>query len=163
MIFANIGSATSGTIQTSLTVSSIGTVDNISSTSSAVAGQTMTLGGGASLTTTIVSSSTTPSQYIASGQSGAQNASQATFNFISNGGVSTITEMKFSTVNNAVTNICVGNVCAQPVSGVADLAGLNLSVPNGGGGLTQSRRYIRSSWNWWINTRYNFGSISLLC
>jgi hypothetical protein len=90
-----------------------------------------------SLSATIVSSSTTPSQYIAVGSNGATNASQATFNFVATGGTATITELKFSATNNSVTNICAGNICAQPVNGAADLTGLQLSVPNGGGGITQ--------------------------
>jgi len=88
---------------------------------------------------TIVASSTTPSQYIASGANGAMNASQATYNFVSNGGASTITELKFS-VNGAstVTNICAGVICAQPVNGIADLTGLNITVPSGFAGFNQN-------------------------
>ena len=101
----------------------------------------MTIGGAASISTTFVAASSTPSQYIASGSSGAQNASQAMFNFTATGGVATITELKFSTINNAVTNICIpaigaGTICAAPVNGVADLTGLNISVPNGGAGIS---------------------------
>jgi hypothetical protein len=142
-VFANTGAASSGTIHTTLTVSSIGSVDNIAATSSVMPGQTMTLGSGSVATPTVVVSSTTPSQYIASSTpSGAANSSQATYNFISNSGTSNITELKFtvsdSSSNTSVTNVCVGSVCNQPISGIADLTGLNLTVPNGGGGLTQN-------------------------
>ena len=37
-----------------------------------------------------------------------------------------------------VTNVCVGSICAQPISGQAYLTGLSLVVPNGGSGLNQA-------------------------
>jgi len=144
-IFANTGSATTGSIATTLNVSSIGSVDNIAATSGAKTGQTLTLGTGTIATPTIVTASTTPAQYVASSiLSPATNASQATFSFISTSGAATISELKFTVSgsdadpSNTVTNICVGSVCASPVAGIADLTGLSLIVPNGGSGLTQS-------------------------
>jgi len=98
---------------------------------------------------TIVVSSTTPAQYVSAG-GGATNATQATFNFISSSGSATITEMKFTvsgsdaSPSQTVTNVCVGSVCAQPVAGVADLTGLQLAVPLGGG-LVQSALVSYSS------------------
>jgi len=100
---------------------------------------------------TLVASSTTPAQYIAAA-GGASNAAQATFNFVSTSGAATIQELKFTVsgsdvpagASNTVTQICVGSVCAPPVTNAttgfkeASLTGLNLAVPNGGGGLTQN-------------------------
>lgn len=142
-VFANTGSSASGSFKTEISVCSIGTVSNVATcTPSAdvyLIGQTITLGTGTIATPTLVVSSTTPSQYISSSGSGATNATQAAYNFVSSNGVSTITELKFtitdSASNNSVTNICVGSVCAAPVSGIADLKGLSLAVPNGGGGF----------------------------
>jgi hypothetical protein len=142
-IFANTSSATSGDVVTRLTVASIGVSSNISSAGTIQTGQTISLGTGTLSTPTLVVSSTTPAQYIAAA-GGATNATQATFNFVSTSGASTITELKF-TVSDAmsataqtVTSICVGSVCGSPVSGVVTLTGLSLAVPNGGGGLTQN-------------------------
>jgi hypothetical protein len=90
-------------------------------------------------TPTIIPASTTASQYIAVG-SGLPNASQVMYNFFTTTSVATtITELKFA-VNgsNTITNICVGSICAQPVNGVADLTGLNLSVPANLSGLNQA-------------------------
>jgi DNA-binding protein YbaB len=150
-IFANTGALSTGHyIMTKLTVASIGSVDNIAAAGTQQTGQIMTLGVGTVNTTpTIVVSSTTPAQYI-SAAGGATNASQATFNFVSTSGTATINELKFTVsgsdvpagVSQTVTNVCVGSVCASPVSNgtkaVADLTGLALPVPNGGGGLTQN-------------------------
>ena len=141
-IFANVGSASSGTVQMALSVSSVDTASNISATSSLVQGQTMTIGGTASLSAAIVTSATMSSQYIVSGLSGAQNASQATFNFVATGGAATITDLKFRTTSNAITSICTQSngqpICASPVSGIALMNGLNLAIPNGDGGLNQT-------------------------
>ncbi len=134
-IFTDTGPDISGTIATMLTVSSIGVVDNIPATVGPITGQTLTLSIGHLSRPTIVTALTTPSQSIAVGSSGAVNASQATYNFVSVGGALTITALKFTVTNNAVTNICVGTVCAAPVNGIAYLTGLNLAVPNGGAGL----------------------------
>lgn len=143
-VYANTSTASSGQITTTLNVSSIGVNDNIPATSGAKSGQILSLGNGViAQPPTIVVSSTTPAQYI-SAAGGATNASQATFNFVSTQGASTITELKFNvsgsdaSPSQTVTNVCVGVICAQPVAGVADLTGLSLSVPNGGGGLTQN-------------------------
>ena len=150
-IFANTGSETAGNIQTELTVASIGSVDNIASAGTQQTGQIMTLGTGiVQNPPTIVVSSTTPAQYIAAA-GGATNATQATFNFVATSGSATITEMKFTvsgsdaTPSQAVTNVCIGSICAAPVSGVADITGLQIAVPNGGGGSTQNVQISYSS------------------
>ncbi len=147
-IFANTGAATSGTIATTLTVSSIGVTDNIAATSSTITGQTLTLGTGTLGTPTLVPTvtATTPAQFILGGTTA---GSKATFNFVSTSGASTITELAFTvtgsdaTPTQTVTNVCVGTACQSPVTqtvgststGVVKLTGLSLSVPNGGNGL----------------------------
>jgi hypothetical protein len=140
-IFANTGGDTAGSIVTKLTVASIGSTSNISSAGTQQTGQTITLGNGTVGTPSIIVSTTTPAQYIAAA-GGSVNGSQSTFNFVSAGGASTITELKF-TVSGSDTNptqtverICVGTVCGSPavVSGTQTvyLTGLSLAVPNGG-------------------------------
>jgi len=142
-IFANTGSDASGNVQVKLTVQSIGTVDNISTTSSQKTGQVMVLGTGTVGTPSLIVGSTTQTQFIAAA-GGATNASQATYNFVSSNGAATVTELKFNvtgsdaTPSQSVTNICIGSVCASPVAGVADLTNLSIAVPNGGGGSTQN-------------------------
>ena len=139
-IFADssTSAASNATIQTTLTVASIGATSNVSSAGTAVSGQTITFNTGTVATPTLVTSTATTAQYIAAGNGGAANATKATYNFVSTSGASTISELKFTvTGTNTVTNICVGTVCAAPVSGIAYLTGLNnLAVPNGGSGLT---------------------------
>jgi hypothetical protein len=81
--------------------------------------------------------STAP-QLVPVGSSGATNITEATYVFVSIGGASTITELKFS-VNapNSVSFITVNGVVTPVVNGVADITGLNISVPNGGSGSSQ--------------------------
>jgi len=139
-IFADTGSNAVDYVMTKLQVTSIGAVSNTTTytpgSGTYTTGQTLSLGTGSMSAPTLVVSSTTPAQYVASA-SGAQNASQAAFNFVSTSGASTITELKFNvTAASTVTKICVGTACGSPVSGVVDLTGLSLAVPNGGGGLT---------------------------
>jgi len=135
-ILANMGStSTLPTVITRLTVASIGTSSNISSAGTIQTGQTMSSSTGSLEIPSLIVSSTTPSQYIASGANGAANSSQVTYNFVSDAGASIINELKFGVIQGtgSVTNVCVGSICAQPVSGVADLTGLNLQVLNNGG------------------------------
>ena len=124
--------------------------------SAAYAGQVIHLQSGTLGTPTIVVSASTPSEFIASpvGGSTQNNLSQATFNFVSTSGSATINELKFyvstSDSSGSVTDVCVTStpstdttgavhtVCQQPQSGIADLQGLSLIVPNGGYGLYQS-------------------------
>lgn len=137
-VFADTGAATSGTIVTTLTVTSVGVTSNISTTSSAVTGQTITISTGTVATPTLVVAASTPAQYLAAA-GGCTDCSVATYNFVSTGGASTISELKFAvtgTATNPVTAVKVGNVSVQPVNGVAYLTGLSLQVPNGGSGLT---------------------------
>lgn len=137
-IFANSGNQINVTVITALTVSFTGLSSNISGTTSAVTGQTITFASasvGSLNAPALVMTSSTPSQYIAAA-GGAIDASKATFNFTSTGGTSTITELKFITTGtNVISAVRVGSATAVPVSGVAYLTGLNLVVPNGGAGF----------------------------
>jgi len=144
-VFANTGANAGDHVSTQLQVVSIGAVDNISTTyptsSTYVTGQIMALGTGTMATPTLVISSTTPIQYVASSGTGATNASQASYNLVATGGSASVSEMKFTVSGpTTATNVCVGSVCASPVTvggvATADLTGLALAVPNGGGGYT---------------------------
>jgi hypothetical protein len=137
-IFADSSTQTGVNVIVTLTVQSIGVTSNVSSAGTAVTGQTITFNTGTLQTPTVLSATTTPQQFIGAGPSGITGGSRMTLNFVSSSAPSTVTELKFTvTGTNTVTNVCVGTVCAAPVSGVAYLTGLNLSVPNGGGGLNQ--------------------------
>jgi len=137
-IFADSSTETGVTSIVTLTVASIGATSNVSTAGTATTGQTITFNVGTVATPTLVTSTTTTAQYVAAGNGGATGATKATYNFVSTSGSSTITELKFTVTGaNTVTNVCVGSVCAAPVSGVAFLTGLALAVPNGGSGLTQ--------------------------
>lgn len=132
-IFADTGSASANSVQTTLTVGYIGATSNVASTASEVDGQTMTLGVGSIADPTLVVAQTTAAQYIPSATSGAAS-SKATFSFISSNGTSTINELRFTVSGTTtVASVCVGSVCATPVSGTATLTGLSLAVPVSGG------------------------------
>jgi hypothetical protein len=152
-IYANTLAANTGdTVRTTLQVSSIGSTSNVSATMPATAaqGQIMQFGTGALAAPSLFGSSTTNPQYIATGSTGATNSSQATFNFVSTTGITTINELKFEITTSpsnesAVTNVCVSTtggsaaVCKTPAAtstaglAVADVTGLNLAVANNGG------------------------------
>ena len=136
-IYADSSTETSVNVIVTLTAASIGATSNVSNAGTATTGQTITFNVGTVATPTLVTSSSTTAQYVAAGMGGLTNGTKATYNFVSTSGSSTISELKFTvTGSNTVTNVCVGGVCAAPVSGVAFLTGLNLAVPNGGSGLT---------------------------
>jgi hypothetical protein len=92
---------------------------------------TATTSAGILQTPTFVASQSTPAQYIMGNRT-----SQIALNFSATGSV-TITELKFNVyagnelASTAIMNICAGNICAQPVNGVATLAGLNIPVQTG--------------------------------
>ena len=141
-IYANVGSADLiAQVVTKLTVDSIGATSNVSTPGSPVTGQIVTFGVGTITNPPTLSSSssaTSAEQYII----GNTGTSRATYNIISTGGASTINELKLAisgsddTPSGMVTDVCVGTVCSgQPNDDVADLTGLSLAVPNGGGGL----------------------------
>jgi len=138
-ILADTGSATTTSFIPTLNVTSIGVNSNVSATSGAITGQTVTLAVGTVATPTLVSGSqsTTVAQLIPAANGGAMNASKATFNFTSTGGASTISELKFTDSTSVATYAHVGNSLAPFVGGVAYLTGLNLQVPLGNSGLNQ--------------------------
>lgn len=110
-----------------------GTLHGISNPFSIVSGTTTS----SSLSTpTIISNNTTPSEYIASGNTvGAVNATKVDFNFVSNGGsLTTIRELKFVPAGTlgATTSVTVNNVTSPVVNDVADLTGLNIPVTSNG-------------------------------
>ncbi|MDB4939613.1 MAG: baaA1 [Candidatus Doudnabacteria bacterium] len=136
-IFGDLGSATTGTEITTLTVTSIGQNSNQTSTSLPITGQTMTVAV-ATVTNppTIVASASTQAQYIAAGTaSGVTDASVASFNFLATSGTANINELRFTVTGSGVTNVKVGGVTAPVVGGVATITGLNIAVPNGSGGV----------------------------
>jgi hypothetical protein len=135
-IFVNTASATTGTLRTTLTVSSLGVASNVSATSAATTGQMMTLGAGTVTNPpTFTASASASAQYIAAA-GGASDATLARYNFQSTSGSSTITELKFTTTGTAgaITSIKVGGVSAPVIGTLAWLTGLNINVPQGGSG-----------------------------
>lgn len=141
-IFADTSSANMGYVQTTLTVTSLGVTSSVTATSSAVAGQVITLSTGTVGTPTLLTATSTSAQYIAAGDpamtgTGATDGTKASYNFVSTGGSATISELKFTvTGTDTVMNIRVGSVSAPVVSNIAWLQGLTLAVPNGGAGLS---------------------------
>jgi hypothetical protein len=139
-ILANTGSATGNTVKVTatLTVTSIGSTSNISTTSSVIPGQTLTSTTGTVDNPTVVTASTTSAQFIAAGgTAGAADASKLTLNFVSTNGASVINKLKFTATdsdanNDAISFVKVGGVSAPVVGGTAYLTGLSLQVPNGG-------------------------------
>lgn len=140
-ILANSSSAVNCTAITTLTVTSIGVSSNVPATSAVITGQTITLQTGtlANLPTFLTASAST-AQYVPAGNGGATDGTVASYNFVSTGGASTISELKFNVIASTgtpVTFVRVGTISQQPVNGVVYLTGLNLAVPNGGSGLSQ--------------------------
>jgi len=137
-ILTDTGATTSGTIITTLTVSSIGVTSTVPATSAAITGQTITLATGTIATPTLATSTSTVAQLIAAANGGTSDGSKAVYNFTSTGAASTINELKFAvTGDNTVTSVKVGGVSAPVVGGIAYLTGLSLAVPVGGDGLNQ--------------------------
>ena len=145
-VLASTGSDSSDSrFATNLVVTSVGVSSGVvvsqNGNGTAIQGQVMTLGNSQLSSISLVTGNSTPAQQISVGSAGATNATKAEFNFQSSGGTSTISELKFTvndSVNGAtVASIGVNGIYAPVVAGVAYLTGLNLSVPNGGGGLNQ--------------------------
>jgi hypothetical protein len=133
-IFADTNSATGVNVITTMTVSSIGVSSNVNTTGTAIVGQTITLNSGVLGTPVFLASNSTNAQYVAS-PLGKTDATKATYTFNSTGGVSTISELKFTvTGTNTVSAVKVGTVSAPVVAGVAWLQGLSIPVTNGGSG-----------------------------
>ncbi len=135
-IFADTGSASGVNVVTTLSVTGVSMVNNVTLIPAAT-GQTITLAAGTLMTPTLIVSSSTQSQYIAAGGTGATDATRATYNLTSSGGSVTISDLKFTisgSAVNPVTSIKVNGSSAPVVANVAWLTGLNIAVPNGGAG-----------------------------
>ena len=146
-VYADLGSQATGSIQTGLAVTALSQTANTTLTVTPVVGQTISLGNGTFNAPTLLSSSTTTSQYVATGSSsGVTNATEASFNFTESNGTATINELRFKVAftnatgasNNPVTTVTVNGVTAPAnydgTVYIADLNGLNIAVPNGGSG-----------------------------
>ncbi len=144
-VFATSSSDAGGTVTIipTLTVTSIGATSNVSATSSAIVGQTITFNNATITTpttaTNFIANASTNAQFIAAGTTGTGlvDGSKSVFKLVASGGVATVSEMKFVvTGTDTVSSIRVGNSSAPVVSGVAYLTGLSLVVPDGGSGLS---------------------------
>ena len=140
-ILADVSTITTGTVQATLTVSSIGQVSNVSAAGTPVAGQLITPTTGTVGTPTFVTSSATVGQLIAAANGGLADGSKAVFNFSSAGAASVISELKFTVTGglgvDTATTIKVAGISAPVVGGVAYITGLSLAVPFSGSGLNQ--------------------------
>jgi hypothetical protein len=130
-----------GSVVASLIVTSLGMSSHVSvlqnTTGAAVGGQTVVLGSGSLNAPTLITSDTTPGEFIAGGTStGAPNATKAHFNVVAVNGNATITELKFKnvSVDGTITAVSVGSASATTLNDIAYLTGLNINVPNNGGG-----------------------------
>lgn len=103
-IFADTSTTVSTSMSTTLVVTSIGSLSNVSvdqnGNGTAVAGQTITLATG-TLTNppTILTANSTAQQFVPAGNGGATDATKATFKINATGGAATISELKL-TVNS---------------------------------------------------------------
>ena len=146
-ILADTSSQT-GAVVTTLTATSIGVISNVSSTSSLATGQTVTMQAGSVGAPVLLTASSTSARYVAAGDptgvasTGATDATDAAFTFVSTGGAATINKLKFAvTGTGTVTGIRIAGTsfpATQPDgSGIVSFQGpLNLAVPNGGAGLS---------------------------
>ena len=129
-VYADLGSTTTGYVTTSMS----GTAQDLTSFANdnlgPVTGQTITISVCTLNAPTLINSQTTTSQYIAVGNNGATNATEATYNFVMTGCSGTITSMKFkqAATSMSTTSVKVGNVTAPFVNDVAYLTGLNIAV-----------------------------------
>ena len=103
-VLADTSAATSGSVVTTLVVTSLGASSNVSisqnGNATAVTGQTLTLAvGTVTNPPTLLSTTSTAAQYVPAANGGAANVVKATFNIASTGGSATISEMKL-TVNS---------------------------------------------------------------
>lgn len=134
-ILGNIGSTATGTIVATVTTTSIGVSSNVSATSGAIAGQTITVSQGTVGTPTFTASASSSAQYVAAA-GGAVDGAMARYNLTSTGGSATISELKFTAnVAGRISSVKVNGVSAPVIGTVAYLTGLNLAVPQGGSGL----------------------------
>ncbi|MBP6857987.1 MAG: peptidoglycan-binding protein [Candidatus Pacebacteria bacterium] len=139
-VFADSSSdaGATATVISTLTVTSIGSVSNVSATSSATAGQTITFRTGTLNAPTVNSASSTVAQLVAAANGGTADGSLAQYNFTSTDASSVISELTFVVTSGTATSVKVNGVTAPVVGGVAYLTGLSIPVPNGGSGANIS-------------------------
>lgn len=152
-LFADLGTASSGSIVSTLQLTAVGQSSNVTICSSslsggsngcdsgtALTGQTITLGSGTFGTPAFVTTGSTLAQYVAAGNPGANTAATTTanFKFTASSGNATITELGFEDTvgSGALTKVSVGTSEGTISSNKAYLFGLNIAVPNGGTGAT---------------------------
>lgn len=136
-IFADSGadSGATATLQSTITVSSIGVSSNVSATSAATAGQTITFRTGTIATPTLTTSSSTTAQFVAAANGGSSDGSKAVYNFSSSNASSVITKLTFTATSGTATAVKINGVSYPVVGTTAIASGLNLVVPLGGSGL----------------------------
>ncbi|MDE2030809.1 MAG: peptidoglycan-binding protein [Patescibacteria group bacterium] len=132
-VYADLGGLKAGTVQATLKVTAVGASTNVALTTgtgiaTALSGQVMTVAAG-SLATPTVTTNSLVSQFVLGGTSPAL----ATYNFVATNGDATITQLIFTiaTTPAAISQVCIGTVCAPVVSGTATVAGLNITIPAG--------------------------------
>ena len=151
-ISTDLGTATAGSIVSTMQLTAIGVSSNVTVCSSsltggsngcgsgtALNGQTITLGSGTFGTPTFVTSGSTLAQNIAGGTtSGVADASKAQFKFTASNGNAVITELGFAdtVAGGALTGVKVNGISAPVSSNKAYIFGLNIPVPQGGAGAT---------------------------
>ena len=135
-ISVNTGTATTGTIQTTLQTTSIGAVDNVVNTSPVVPGQTMTLSAPIILPSdvTFVPSASMTSQYVAGGST----IQIATLNVKTdnNVGGAVLKDFTFTIASsNTVSAITVNGFTAMVVGTTATIHNLGIPVPSVSSGV----------------------------
>lgn len=96
-----------------------------SGTTTAVAGQTMTVATGALGTPTLVS---TPNSFFVMGGS---TAVAANYKFVATNADAYINELSFTGITAGINQIMIGDASAAVVSGAAKVSGLNIKIPAG--------------------------------
>jgi hypothetical protein len=136
-VYADVGTAAPGTINTTMVASGLGiTTATAYSSGIAVSGQTITITGVCSITPTLNVAGSTVSQYVSVGMTvGVTDATRAEFKLVAPT-ATILTQMKISVVGaNSATNAHVGMITAPFVGGVATLSGLSIAIPAGGAGI----------------------------
>ncbi len=126
-VYADVSNV-SGTATTSLLINGYGVGSNITISSTAVIGQTVTVGAGTLAVPT--KNNTSPDAQLVVGTTVSKIAD---FNFVSTNGVSTISEMYFD-VAGPITSLTVGGISFPVISGSSTANGLNINIPVGYGG-----------------------------
>ena len=125
---------TSGTASTSLSVNGYGVGSNITISSTAVVGQTTTVGAGTLAVPTVNSTVAPASQYVIGGQT----SSITSYKFLSSNGASTISELYFDVTGPIGKVIVDGKEGFVDANGSTTVTGLNISVPFNNTGVTQA-------------------------